>query len=46
MRQARLSPMERDYPVICKWVRHQTVSTNALREELERALAWIGDDHA
>ena len=35
------TPMERDYPTICKWTRHQTVSTEALRDELEKALAWL-----
>ena len=35
------TPMERDYPTICAWTRHQTVSTDHLRNELERALAWV-----
>jgi hypothetical protein len=36
-----MTPMERDYPTICAWTRHRTVSTEALRDELEKALAWI-----
>lgn len=37
------TPMEQDYPAICAWTRHQTVSTKALREELERALEWVNE---
>jgi hypothetical protein len=35
--------MERDYPALCDWVRHQTVSTDALRLDLLRALAFVTD---
>jgi hypothetical protein len=35
------TPMERDYPVICAWVRHQTVQTDLLYVELQKALAFL-----
>lgn len=35
-----MTPMEREYPAICKWVNHSTVPTEDLRQELMRALAW------
>lgn len=35
------TPMQETYPVISDWVAHKTVSTDKLREELTRALAWV-----
>lgn len=33
--------MERDFPAICDWVRHQTVRTDDLRRDLLRALTFV-----
>ena len=35
--------MERDFPAICDWVRHQTVSTDALGRDLRKALEFVAD---
>jgi hypothetical protein len=36
--------MEQKYPAICQWTRHQGVNTDALRQELKRALAWLDEE--
>lgn len=39
----RQTPMERDYPTICEWVRHGGVRTDDLVRELKAALGWLSD---
>lgn len=41
-----MTPMEQDFPVICKWVRHSAVSIDALRAELQKALDLLAPETA
>ena len=41
-REHAATPMERDFPTICEWVRYGCVSADRLEAELRRALDLVG----
>lgn len=43
-REHSKTPMERDYPALCEWVRHGCVRLDNLRDDLRRALAFVGEE--